>query len=361
MRRLSQRHQARLKRVSYSQEATTFAVPLWGPATDVAWPRFFKGQPVADSLLTAADLLKLNNANARDLGVTDILRDAPLLRALHATTASNGTKHTYLKQSGAPVVGFRNLNAGRDMGKSSDAEVTIDLKILSANSRCDKALADVYRKGGPAAFVARETERQLIEAFKQAELQIVRGTGNDSDGFVGLQQALSTTGTMVKDAGGTIASGQASTLTSVWFIRTNPQETDVCLVLGENGNIEIGETFIQMIADGDGKLFPNYVTPCEGWAGLQIGGAYSIARVANISTSVTVDDALLMDGLMLFPEEMQPNLIVMNRRSRASLQKSRQAVSTTGQHVALPTEFEGIPIITTSAIGTTETRVVAPS
>lgn len=306
-----------------------------------------------NTLITASDLITIGDQNAVENGISDLLQYAPLLSALGAVTASNGTQHKYLKETGAPTVGFRAANAGRDLSKSSDTAVTITLQIMSGNSVVDKALADVYQKGGPTALCGREAERSLKQCFKQLEKQIIYGTGNDSDGFTGLTQALSAlSNAMVYGAGGTTA------LTSVWFIRTNNDDTDVQFVLGNNGEMTIGDTFVQMIADATGKLFPAYVTPCEGWGGLQVGSAYSVGRIANIDASANgVTDALLSRGLELFPEDRQPNLIVMNKRSRAQLQRSRQAVSTTGGHVPLPTEYEGIPLIVTGSVGVAETAV----
>lgn len=308
---------------------------------------------MANSLITASDIITIGDQNAVENGVSDLLQYAPLLNLLGAATASNGTQHKYLKETGAPTVGFRAANAGRDFSKSADTAVTIALQIMSANGIVDKALADIYQKGGPAALCAREAQRAIKQCFKHLEKQIIYGTGNDADGFTGLTQALNAlSNTMVYGAGGTTA------LTSVWFIRTNNDETDVQFILGNNGELTIGDTFIQMIPDATGKMFPAYVTPCEGWGGLQVGSAYSIARICNIDGNANgVTDALLSRGLELFPEDRQPNLIVMNKRSRAQLQRSRQAVSTTGGHVPLPTEYEGIPLVVTGSVSIAETVV----
>ena len=92
--------------------------------------------------------------------------------------------------------------------------------------------------------------------------------------------------------------------------------------------------------------------PVLGYCGFQIGGAYSAARVCNIESALTDDD--IADGLALFPASRMPNLIVMNRKARNLLRKSRTATNPTGMPAMLPNEFDGIPIITTDQVLSTE-------
>src|SRR6185295_9665360 len=95
---------------------------------------------------TLADLVKVNDANLANIEVSDLLQDAPFLAALYAQTASNGTDHKYLKETGAPTVGFRAVNTGRENSSDADTLVTISCSILAASNFVDKALADSYTK-----------------------------------------------------------------------------------------------------------------------------------------------------------------------------------------------------------------------
>src|SRR5690606_15613970 len=122
--------------------------------------------------------------------ISDLLNLAPMLNVLFADTASNGTTHKYLKETGAPVVGFRSVNAGRATSKSSDTQVSIDLQILAASFWVDKALADANPKGA-GAHVAREANRHLRAAFFAAEQQMIYGTvAGAAEGSDGLADAL---------------------------------------------------------------------------------------------------------------------------------------------------------------------------
>lgn len=304
---------------------------------------------MSDSLLTLSDLTTINGAGVSDIEVKDIIDGAPVLARLAADYASDGTLHKYLKETGAPTVGFRDPDEGRDHSKSSDELVTINLKVLDASFHVIKVLADAYKKGADA-MIAREAARHLRAAFALAETQIFNGT--DAKGFSSLISSLSYVGhPMVYNAGG------SSGVTSVWMLRTSPDNSAVTVITGQNGNIDIAETFVQFIEISTKKLAA-YMTPIEGWLGLQIGGAYDVGRLANVDDgSYKLTDDLLSELFGLFPDDRPPNLICMNKRSRRQLQQSRTAVNVTGAPAPWPTEWEGIPIISTASILNTEDAV----
>lgn len=306
---------------------------------------------MADSFLALADLVKINDARLADREITDLLDEAPLLAKLAADTSPD-TTHRYVKETGAPVVGFRAVNAGRDNSKSADTLVTIDLKVLDASHAIDVALAQGYGKGIDP-FLAREALRHLRAAFSVYEKQVLNGTvDGDAGGFVGLADALLLANAMVVNAGGTTA----DTGSSVYAIRTTPDKNNVTVIAGQSGNIDIGETVIQRILDGDGKSYPAYYTPISAWLGLQIGSAHSVGRLANLTadSGKTLDDDKIADLLSKFPSNRGPNYLVMNRRSLAQLRQSRTATNATGAPAPFPTEAYGVPIIVTDSILSTE-------
>jgi len=302
---------------------------------------------MADVYTSLADLIKINDMNLADLEVTDLLDDAPLLAALAADVASNGTEHKYLKETGAPVVGFRAANNGRENKASADTLVTVTLKILDASFAVDMALANAYKRG-PETYVAREARRHLKAAFAQAEAQLIRGVSNDAAGFVGLLAAE--TIDAVADAMVYNAAGDTADLcTTVLAIRSNADGNDVTLITGNDGLIDMGDTVVQRMQGATG-WYPGLWTPISGWLGLQIGSAQSVGRIANLDSDHTLDDDMLAELLSLFPETRQPTHFVMNKTSRKNLQKSRTATNSTGAPAPIPTEAFGIPILATTAI-----------
>lgn len=310
---------------------------------------------MANDLFALADLLKINDISLADIEVSDLTNDAPFMAALPFTTATHGTVHKYTKETGAPVVGFRSANGGRDLDSSVDTGVTADLNILDFTYAVDKAIADAYVRGGPTAFLSREGMRHLRAAMFAYETQLLNGTVDGStsgfDGFADVLTSLSDT--MVVSAGGSTA----NTASSAYMVRAG--ENDVIGVLGNDGVFELGESVVQqaVVNPGtDNKTFPSYYTPGTGYTGLQIGGAFSFGRIANLTadSGKGLTDELLYQLFETFPAGRKPTHVVMNRRSRRQLRSSRTATNATGAPAPLPAEWEGLPIVITDAIINTE-------
>lgn len=308
---------------------------------------------MAETWTTAAQLLKLNDANLAPDFANNLLQDAPLIRTMAAVTAnaSQGTQHKYLADTTAASAGFRPVNTGLDYTASDQTLITIDLKTMSANPRVDQQIAKAY-PGGVEAFMDFESVRSLRTAFRNLDSQLILGTSSDANGFAGIMSSGYTDALadgMVYNAAG------SSARTSVWFLRVGPE--DVELVLGNGGVISSGETFEQLVAaPTGGKLMPIYARIQEGLIGLKLGGAYSIGRICNLAAGALTDD-MIFEALALFPASRMPNLIVMNGRSQKDLRNSRTATNATGAPAPIPTEVAGIPILRCDVITNAETAV----
>ena len=312
---------------------------------------------MAESYNTLAGLVQFNDRNLADLEVNDLLDDAPLMSVLHAQAASNGTQHKYLKQTTASSAAFRAALAGLTKTASADTLVTDTLAILDGSFSTDVALADAY-KGGRDAWLQMELIRTMKQVFAVAEKQVIYGTGNDASGFAGLVddgQLDALADTMVYNAGGTTASTQ----TSAFLLRSG--QDDCSFILGNDGNIVVEDepTVIEKVVNPgtDNKTYPALYVPVNGYSGFQIGGAYSAARIANVhptDADAQLTDDMIYEALALFPAARQPNMIVMNRQALKMLRASRTAVNTSGAPAPRPTEVEGIPIVVTDQIVSTE-------
>lgn len=312
---------------------------------------------------TLAHVLLIGDRNIRDAGCSDVLNDSPVLAALYATTSSHGTKHQYLKEDGAPTVGFRPVNTGRVNTGGTDVEVTFDLKYLDPSWDVDVAIADAVpaAKGGAAGYLDKGSKRNIKQAFFGAEKQFFYGTGNDADGFVGLNIATTLRykdSLMVVDATGSTA----NTGSSVWFFRTDDTEREAMVVMGDNGNIKIpDEALIIQKLDGSGNPYYAYAVPMGGWMGLQCGSKYSIGRICNLTaqSGKGLTDTLIYQALAKFPAARRPTFMAMNQRSLEQLRASRTATNATGTPAPIPTEVGGVPIIVTDSIVSTEAILAA--
>lgn len=319
---------------------------------------------MADDLHVIADLIA-DALNLAPIEVSDLLKSSPLIAALPMEPSSDGTTHRYTKETGAPVVGFRAANAGRDMDSSDDTLVSVDLKILDFSWLSDFAVANAWRKG-KEVYIAREGGRHIASSLIAFEKQFINGIVGASDsaaasgsaaGFAGFRDAATVDAladTMVVNAGGTTA----DTVSSVWAVRL--ATNGVCGVYkGDGPSFELGETTVvqRVVNPGtDNKTFPAYYTPGSAWLGAQVGSAYDIGRIANLTndSGKGLTDLLLSQLIQKFPIGFGPTHILMSRRSRGQLQRSRTTYSPTGQPAPLPAEYEGIPIIATDAISDTE-------
>lgn len=305
-----------------------------------------------------ADALDLSGAE-----INNILRGGPLVARMPFVESSNGTTHKYITHTADPVTGFRAENAGRDFDHSVDVAVTASLKILDWSWATDKAVADAW-KGGRGAYLQRESMRHIKSAVSTMEKQLIygTGTGGSSDGFAGLanlSQLDDSDDSMVVNAGGT----SAGTGASVYLINLGDQSGIAGVYKGDGPAFEMGETIVQNFVDGSGKNLPIYYTPACTWFGMQIGGSYSVSRIANLTeeSGKGLTDDLIFSAIEKHPVGHEPDVIVMNRRSREQLRASRTATNATGTPAPLPEEVAGIPILMTDSLLNTEALLTAAS
>lgn len=311
---------------------------------------------------TLAGLILLNDANNADINVSDLLQDAPLLRAMAAVRASQGgTVHKYMKEVTAATSQARAINAGILNTAGADEQVTVTCVLHDASFFRDVALATGY-KGGKAAYIANETQRALRAMFAGLEKNMLQGSGAiTGTGFSGFPEQTTVdalSDAMVVNAGG--SGGQ-----SVWLMRTAPES--VAVVAGNDGSVDFTydpETlvYIQTVATATPANQRGYMAlavSLMAYFAVQYGNIYGLGRICNLdgTTGHTLTDDHLADALAKFPAGQMPNAICMSRSARAQLQKSRTAYSPSGAPAMLPTEYEGIPFIISDHIKTDESAV----
>lgn len=310
---------------------------------------------MADDFLSATDLI----ADALDLApieVTDLENQAPLMARMPMVRASAGILHKYTKETEAPVVGYRAENAGRELDKSVDAPVEITLKILDFSWAVDKATADYVEATSREQKIAREGSRHVRAAMFKAENQFISGTAADAAGHIGFAQITDVDAIadrMVISAGGTTP----DTASSVWALRLGMD--DVAGVYNGDMPVSLGSTVVQDFVDGSGLHYPAYYTPGCTWMAMQQGSAFSIGRIVNITEDADkgLTDDLIYDLFSQFPSGRMPNLLVASRRSMKQLRESRTATNATGAPAPWPTSVDGVPIITSEAVGNTDALV----
>lgn len=315
---------------------------------------------MAEATNTLAGLVQMNDQNLADIDVTDLLQEAPVLAAMNAVPASNGTLHKYLKQTVKAGAEFRDVNTGVANAASQDELVTATLKYLDGSFHRDVALAQGF-SGGVQAYMSKEVMRAMRSMFQGLELQILGGTSVDSDGYSGLPNYSFVDG--LDD--GMVVNAEGSGGRSCWLLRST--EEDCSVIAGNDGNISVEVPMsgdmpaVQKIITNTttGAGYNAYNAAMGGWFGLQFGSRYSIGRIVNLdsTTNHTLTDDLISEAISKFPAQRQPNMIVMDRVLLQELQSSRTATNVTGAPAPFPESAFGVPIIVTDQLKTDESAI----
>ena len=302
---------------------------------------------LADSL---AGVLSLSDQNSFDIDVSNLLDDAPALRALAAVQSTQGTDHKYMRTTAAAGSAFRAIGGGLDNASETVEQVTVNLKLLDATVNIDMAATKAFQ-GGEGAYMAARARAALRAAFFDAEKQFFQGTNNDANGFSGLENWVYTDDvgdTMIVDSGG--AAGK-----NVWLVRSTVE--DVAMV--SNGELMLGELAASRVSTSGATGYPTWQIPILSWLGVQFGSINTVARIYNLdgtSDDVLTDD-LISSAISLFPAGKQPTHIFMDRTSLKELQQSRTATNVTGAPAPFPSESFGIPIVVSDGVGATDAPV----
>jgi hypothetical protein len=300
--------------------------------------------------ITLLDVAKLNGADKEVGLIEEVLTSAPEAESFPFRLIK-GTSYPTVTRVSLPTVGFRLANAGVTASKSEFVRKLVQAFIIGGRVEADKAVAMAHEDGMEAY--------EMIEAlgvFKATLIelgsQIWYGTANEAAGFPGIKAALPFTagvadGSVINATGTT-----ATTASSVYAVKFGAQ--DVTLV-GGNGNVpRLGDFRDETILDASSNPLPGRVADLIGWIGLQIGNVNCVRRVCNLTADsgkgLTTD--LLADLLNSFPVGYRPDAIYMSRRSRLQLMKDMQTPER--PVIALPTEYDGIPIIATDSILNTD-------
>ena len=310
--------------------------------------------------LTLLDLAKLNGTGIEAGLIEAVGTAAPEVTLLPSRTIK-GTEYRRVLRRGNPAAAFRNANEGVAGVKSTFETKLVECFILSARVEVDKAIAKAY-EDGPEALMEIEARGVMKSALTALGSQTIYGTSASVKGFAGL--AATCDSTMKVDAS---ASGTASTGSSVFVIAAG--EDGVQFVYGGGKALELSDWREGDATDASSNRFAAYIADLTCWAGLQVVNPYSIAQIYDITadSGKTLTDSLISQALEKFPTDVTPTHILMNRRSRGQLQRSRSVtIMSSGaakatpvlENVApIPTEAFGLPIICTDSITSTETIV----
>ena len=264
---------------------------------------------------TLAEILRYNDANIVDAGLTDRVHRNALALNLMAIESSLGPVHQYRKWIGpGSVAGVRAFDEGLELSKRDAEDITINVPYISIPMREDvqKVAAS---KSGENAYLADVFSEKFASWMDRVEVELVSKLSEGAD--------------LTISAGGT-----GTGLSSAYVIMEGPAQ--VAIVSGgarpgAQGTLTGGWTKQQVAEIGtDNKFFDAFTGEIASYATLQTGGLFSIVRIANISTSNPLTDDLLYDAQSIM-ENGRATAVVGNNKVFNLVRKSRIATSQSPQ------------------------------
>jgi hypothetical protein len=303
---------------------------------------------------TLLDVIKRNGTDAA-VGLIEEAGKATPEVLLGAARTIAGLNYKTRVRTGLPTVGFRQVNAGTAVSKSTLEQRLVECYLLNPQFEVDKAAADAAEDGA-AAYLAEEALGIMQAAMQTLGVAFFYGadaTFGKTDAFPGLLQCYANT-TMYIDAGGTTD----DTATSVWLVRWGVQ--DAKWVLGQGGRADVTDPQEVRLIDGSSNPYTGYRQELYLRPGLQIGSVYTLCRIKKLTedSGKGLTDALIDKAMEKFPAGKPPTACYMTRRSRRQWKNSRTATSPTGAPAPWPDTIDGpegqIPVFTTDSISNIE-------
>lgn len=317
-----------------------------------------------------------------------------------------GTRFWSLAITALPNAGFLNVNEGYTATECTLQMAEFNAFRIGGSVEVPESSAKVWNdengRGAklPYTFESLQAETKMKAFLRTVQQQIFTGTSNDTKGFPGLKEltpfvsgntyALTDTpqdsawAKSVVNAGGVTA----NVASSVYAVSYGP--TKCCLRMGGPQGMS---GFLAMTAwerqylsatdpvDGLTKRQWHNVSTGEGYVGLSVSGSNepnadrkfrqdSVRRLCNLTPLVPLTEAKLEALVNSFPPGYAPTAIFMSYRSAQQLRDSLSSGSgsssspviyltapqdgTAAQRSSLPTQYRGIPIIITDAVGNTD-------
>jgi hypothetical protein len=326
--------------------------------------------------LSLLDLAKANCSDVVAPLVETSVGSMPEMTTFAANQLGVGElSYQTLIRTGYPTAAFHDVGAGVAASKSSVALKLFECFPFAGRVECPSHIANNWKRGGPAGYFSFEAAGIMKAAMFAMAKQIWYGRGAaDGKGFPGLKNftAFGTTVTdpltskiynMTVNATGTTA----NTGSSAYLVVSGAQEVE--LQLGTGSVFELPEPRVGDMTDSNSNKVEALISVLQGWAGLATPNVHCVRRITNLTndSGKGMTDALLAKTLKEFPAGVRPTGIYMSANQRYLLQISRtvtlQGSGSTRPNQPLvapvPTEYDGIPIYATDAIGDTDAIEVA--
>jgi HK97 family phage prohead protease len=254
---------------------------------------------------------------------------------------------------GTPTVGFRNANEGNSFARGEFESRIFQSQVIEQPIQVDiQGVLNASKDPGRVLFnhVTATTRAVLNHIGKQTWYAGTAQAGSDTKAAPGIVAQSNSAATHVVDATG------ASAKSSVWFLQLGVESVDH--VYGNDTTLTYGSEWTEeTVYDANNKALRALVNMISGRVAPRVANKNAAVRIKNLAASTQVlSDALMYQALEKCEVlGMVPNAIFMNPRSLYQLRAGRTATTVTGQPAPLPTDWNGIPIYSTTNISVAET------
>lgn len=357
------------------------------PAAATPYALYSSGHFALNGMITTLELARLNCGETSRGFVEEHAGAVPEFGVFPAEQLGAGElKYETLIRTAYPSAGFHDMGGGHTNSKSGWKNEIFECYPFGGRVQVAKHIADNNKRGGAAGLFAAEGSGIAKSAMFSIAQQIYGGRVVGAKGFPGLKNFTAFGTTFTDPVTGKTYSlyingstgATAGTGSSVYMVKFNRagqgQIPDgVTLTYGTGSVFNLEDPLVESVVDPNDstKMLRVYASDLQGFAGLIIPNQHCVRRIGNLSSDsgkkLTWD---LMDtAWQSWPQGVKPDAIMMSARSQAQLQAdSTVVVNTTaggarqpGQPLkaALPTEYNGVPIIVTDAIPDTDAIEVA--
>lgn len=314
-------------------------------------------------------IIDIHRADSSDAGqrVAAVLEEVAMRVPELATfpiTRVNGTKLSMQVRTSVPRAEFVPLNGGPPVRKSTYTTKEVQLMNMEAVAR----VADNLLRATPSEIRGRlMTDAQVGQSLGTAislARQLWYGTEYNKDGFFGIAELIDSL--FIKSANPNVSVPGSSGTTSAFLV--NHSREGVELLQGDGlFTMTPYEKAKWTYTDEDTnetREVKGFTSDLGGFAGVTAWSMFSAARIANISNTNPLTDALVDEVVNNFPVGHGPTHIYMSRKALMTLRKSRSVVvlgnTATGKTSAtapIPEEVGGLKIVVTDAIFSDESKI----
>lgn len=310
---------------------------------------------------TLATLLQQHPGNVNYARIYESVDyDTPLLDRIPSEVIPGTSKQELISIS-IPLIGAVPYNAGTQTFRTDYKTVNAETHPYQGMIALDKKLVHA-NQAAAGQMMEREIRSGMRGIKANLERSLFYGKKISPYGMEGLVDQIGDYMTISASGSNT---SRVHGGASVWMLSLS--EDTMHMLWGNSRSIQFGpqtESLIpQKTAEGKEGFMKAFTRDVDFSAGFQLLDDCAAVRLVNVTEDQPLTDELLSRMVEVFPEGRDPNLIITNRLARYTLRLYRQSkysyvqgVSGQAADAHTPTDYEGIPIYTSSALLRDETE-----